>query len=78
MPIYDGDTRYNLRNASVFASVTGRVVNVPDIYRYSGFDFTAAYHQDRRTGYRTQSFVAVPLWSAERTTLGVLNWSTCA
>ena len=73
VPIYDSDARYNLRNASVFASVTGRVVNVPDIYRYSGFDFTAAYHQDRRTGYRTQSFVAVPLWSAERTTLGVLQ-----
>jgi sigma-54-dependent transcriptional regulator len=71
--IYEEGDRYNLTDASVFAAVTGRIVKLPDVYRYTGYDFTSTFQSDRKTGYKTTSFVAVPLSSVDGTTLGVLQ-----
>src|SRR6516165_984645 len=71
--VYTEGDRYNLTDANVFAAVTGRIVNLPDIYRYTGYDFSSTYQRDRRTSHVTRSFVVVPLWSVEGTTLGVLQ-----
>jgi sigma-54-dependent transcriptional regulator len=71
--IYGRDDRYNLTDASVFAAVTGRIVKLPDVYRYTGYDFTSTFQNDRRTGGKTRSFVAAPLSSVDGTTIGVLQ-----
>lgn len=71
--VYGEGNAYNMRDASVFAAVTGKIVNLADIHAYSGFDFAAMHGQDVRTGYRTRSFAAAPLWSVEGVTLGVLQ-----
>jgi sigma-54-dependent transcriptional regulator len=71
--VYAEGDRYNLNDANVFAAVTGRIVNLPDIYRYTGYDFSSTYLRDRRTNHVTRSFVVVPLSSVEGTTLGVLQ-----
>ena len=73
IPVYDNRHAFNLRDANVFAAVTGKIVNLADIYAYSPFDFTDLHRWDERTGYRTRSFVAAPLWSIEGATLGVLQ-----
>ena len=71
--IYGRDDRYNLTDASVFAAVTGRIVKLADVYRYTGYDFTSTFQNDRRTGGKTRSFVAAPLSSVDGTTIGVLQ-----
>jgi sigma-54-dependent transcriptional regulator len=71
--IYTEEHRYNLTDANVFAVVTGRIVNLPDIYRYCGYDFSSTFRDDQRSGYKTRSFVAVPLRSVDGTMLGVLQ-----
>lgn len=73
IPVHAEGNAYNLRDANVFAAVTGKIVNLADIYDYSGFDFAALREQDARTGYRTRSFVVAPLWNVEGVTLGVLQ-----
>jgi len=73
IPVYDNRHAFNLRDANVFAAVTGKIVNLADIYAYSPFDFTDLHRWDERTGYRTRSFVAAPLWNIEGATLGVLQ-----
>jgi sigma-54 dependent transcriptional regulator len=71
--IYTDGERYNLADPSVFAAVTGRLVKLPDVYRYTGYDFSSTFQSDRKTGYKTRSFVAAPLSSVDGTTLGVLQ-----
>src|SRR5262249_43314198 len=71
--IYARDERYNLGDASVFAAVTGRIGRLPDIYRYTGYDFARTYREDQRFGYKTRSFVAAPLKGVDGATLGVLQ-----
>ena len=71
--IYGRDDRYNLTDASVFAAVTGRIVKLADVYRYTGYDFSSTFQNDRRTGYKTRSFVAAPLIGVDGTTIGVLQ-----
>jgi sigma-54 dependent transcriptional regulator len=71
--IYTDGERHNLTDASVFAAVTGRIVKLSDVYRYTGYDFSNTFESDRKTGYKTKSFVAAPLSSVDGTTLGVLQ-----
>jgi sigma-54-dependent transcriptional regulator len=71
--IYARDDRYNLGDASVFAAVTGRIVSLPDVYRYTGYDFSRTYREDQRFAYKTRSFVAAPLKGVDGATLGVLQ-----
>jgi sigma-54-dependent transcriptional regulator len=71
--IYGDGERHNLTDASVFAAVTGRIVKLADVYRYTGYDFSNTFQSDSKTGYKTKSFVATPLLSVEGTTLGVLQ-----
>lgn len=40
---------------------TGQSVNIPDAYHAEGFDFRGTREFDQRTGYRSQSFLTVPL-----------------
>ncbi len=71
--VYAEGNAFDMRDANVFSAVTGRIVNLADVYDYTNFDFQALYEQDARTGYRTRSFVVAPLWNVEGVTLGVLQ-----
>ena len=71
--VYDAHGRYNLKNPNIYALVTGKVVNIADIYSATGYDFSEMFDLDRHASYRTRSFVIVPLLGADRVTLGVLQ-----
>ncbi len=71
--VYGEGGAFSLKDPSVFAVVTGTVVTVADTRAYSGFDFSAHHAWDARSGLTTRAFVAVPLWSVEGQTLGVLQ-----
>jgi HD-GYP domain-containing protein (c-di-GMP phosphodiesterase class II) len=55
------------------AALSGETVNIPDAYIAAGFDFTGTKHFDAKTGYRSRSFLAVPMRNHEHEVIGVLQ-----
>ncbi|TCS69213.1 HD-GYP domain-containing protein (c-di-GMP phosphodiesterase class II) [Sulfuritortus calidifontis] len=73
IPLYQADGRPNHRMVAAHAAVTGQTVNIQDAYTESGFDFTGTREFDARTGYRSQSFLTVPMRNHEGDIIGVLQ-----
>ena len=48
-------------------------VNIADAYTADGFDFTGTKSFDKKTGYRSKSFLTVPMKNHEDETIGVLQ-----
>jgi HD-GYP domain-containing protein (c-di-GMP phosphodiesterase class II) len=48
-------------------------VNVADAYTEEGFDFSGTKSFDRKTGYRSKSFLTVPMKNHENEVIGVLQ-----
>ncbi|MFG1429774.1 sigma-54-dependent Fis family transcriptional regulator [Xanthobacter sp. V2C-8] len=73
VPLYRAANSFDLDDPSVYAAVTGRVVNIADVRAYSALDFSHLCAREEGTGFRTRAFVVAPLRSAEGFTLGVLQ-----
>ncbi len=74
LPMYDRETgEPNHKNVASHAALTGRTVNIPDAYRVKEFDFTGPRKFDRETGYRSESFLTVPLKDRDGDVIGVLQ-----
>jgi HD-GYP domain-containing protein (c-di-GMP phosphodiesterase class II) len=48
-------------------------VNIADAYTEAGFDFTGTQSFDKKTGYRSQSFLTMPMKNHEGDIIGVLQ-----
>ena len=55
------------------AALSGETVNIPDAYIAAGFDFSGTKNFDAKTGYRSRSFLAVPMRDHEHEVIGVLQ-----
>lgn len=55
------------------AAIHDRTVNIADAYSAAGFDFSGTRAFDQRTGYRSQSFLTVPMKNHDRELIGVLQ-----
>jgi hypothetical protein len=73
VPLMDPEGRPNHHNVAAFVAVTGRTVNVADVYHEPGFDFSGAHAYDASTGYRSQSFLALALKNHDGDVVGVLQ-----
>ena len=73
IPLHDADGRPNERMVAARAAVTGETVNVPDAYADEQFDFSGTREFDRSTGYRSISFLTVPMRNHEDEVTGVLQ-----
>ena len=58
---------------AAYAVIHNQTVNVKDAYAEPNFDFAGTRHFDERTGYRSRSFLAVPLKDHEGEVIGVLQ-----
>jgi HD-GYP domain-containing protein (c-di-GMP phosphodiesterase class II) len=67
------DGKPNHNNVSAYVALTGKTVNIPDAYTADGFDFSGTRGFDSKTGYRSKSFLTVPMRNHERETIGVLQ-----
>jgi HD-GYP domain-containing protein (c-di-GMP phosphodiesterase class II) len=67
------DGRPNHSMVAAHAAVTGKTVNIADAYTADGFDFTGTRAFDAKTGYRSKSFLTVPMRNHEQKTIGVLQ-----
>ena len=55
------------------SALSGETVNIPDAYVAEGYDFSGTKKFDAKTGYRSQSFLAVPMRNHENEMIGVLQ-----
>jgi len=61
IPLRDAEGKPRYFNPIAHAVLTERTVNIANIYESLDFDFTDIKEFDTRHGYRSQSFLAVPL-----------------
>jgi HD-GYP domain-containing protein (c-di-GMP phosphodiesterase class II) len=67
----DGEPNYTM--IAAYAALTHKTVNVADAYTEEGFDFSGTRNFDKRTGYRSASFLTVPMKNHEGNIIGVLQ-----
>jgi HD-GYP domain-containing protein (c-di-GMP phosphodiesterase class II) len=73
LPLYLEDGRPNNAMVAVHAALTGATVNIGDAYAAEGFDFSGTRKFDQKTGYRSKSFLTVPMRNHEGEIIGVLQ-----
>ncbi len=56
-----------------YSVLQDETVNIADAYAAEGFDFSGTKSFDRKTGYRSQSFLTVPMKNHENNVIGVLQ-----
>ena len=67
------DGKPNQSMVAAQAALTGKTINIADAYTADGFDFTGTRAFDAKTGYRSKSFLTVPMRNHEAETIGVLQ-----
>ncbi|MFQ5765156.1 MAG: HD domain-containing phosphohydrolase [Rhodospirillales bacterium] len=72
--LYDPDTgKENQANVASCAALTGESINIPDAYKAKNFDFSGTRKFDEGTGYRSKSFLTVPMKNSQDEVIGVLQ-----
>ena len=71
--LYGKDGKPNNQMVAAFAALTGQTVNIADAYTAEGFDFNGTRNFDKKTGYRSKSFLTVPMKNHENEIIGVLQ-----
>ncbi len=67
------DGKPNLAMVVSYSVLRRETVNIPDAYIAEGFDFSGTKNFDAKTGYRSRSFLSVPMLDHEHEIIGVLQ-----
>jgi HD-GYP domain-containing protein (c-di-GMP phosphodiesterase class II) len=73
LPLHDAEGRPNDHAVAAWAALSGETINIGDAYTNDQFDFSGTREFDRMTGYRSQSFLTVPMTNHENEIIGVLQ-----
>jgi HD-GYP domain-containing protein (c-di-GMP phosphodiesterase class II) len=71
--LYDDTGKPNHAMVVSHSVLSGETVNIPDAYTAQGFDFSGTKKFDAKTGYRSKSFLTVPMRNHENEVIGVLQ-----
>ena len=71
--LYDDAGNPNHAMVVSHSALSGETVNIPDAYAAEGYDFSGTKKFDAKTGYRSQSFLTVPMRNHEDEVIGVLQ-----
>jgi HD-GYP domain-containing protein (c-di-GMP phosphodiesterase class II) len=63
----------NHYNVATHVALTGQTSNIPDAYEAEDFDFSGTKKFDKGTGYRSKSFLTVPLKNNAGEVIGVIQ-----
>jgi GAF domain-containing protein len=63
----------NESNVASYAALRRERINIADAYEAEGFDFSGTKAFDARTGYRSKSFLTIPLLGKEEQVIGILQ-----
>jgi HD-GYP domain-containing protein (c-di-GMP phosphodiesterase class II)/anti-sigma regulatory factor (Ser/Thr protein kinase) len=73
VPLRDADGTPNRHSVVAAAAIAGETIILADVHNAPGFDFSVARAFDAKTGYRSQSFLSVPLKNHDAEVVGVLQ-----
>ena len=73
LPLHQSDGTPNDSLVAAYAAIHHQTVNIADAYTEPNFDFSGTRHFDERTGYRSKSFLTVPMRNHEGEVIGVLQ-----
>ena len=73
LPLFDAAGQANDSLVAAYAAIHHQTVNVVDAYTEPNFDFSGTRNFDAGTGYRSQSFLTVPMKDHEGDVIGVLQ-----
>ena len=73
LPLYLEDGTPNLNMVAAYTVLKDCTVNIEDAYEADGFDFSGTRKFDERTGYRSRSFLTIPMKNHENEIIGVLQ-----
>ena len=73
LPLSNDKGEANDSMVAAYAAIHDKTVNIADAYTEAGFDFSGTRSFDARTGYRSQSFLTVPMKNHEGEIIGVLQ-----
>ena len=71
--LYDENGNPNHHNVATYAALSHTRVIIADAYNADGFDFSGTKAFDARTGYRSKSFLTIPLEGEDKVVIGVLQ-----
>jgi HD-GYP domain-containing protein (c-di-GMP phosphodiesterase class II) len=73
LQLFDKDGVPITSMVAVYAVHHDKSVNIADAYSEEGFDFSGTKNFDKKTGYRSHSFLTVPMKNHENEIIGVLQ-----
>ena len=73
LPFTNEQDEQNNSMVAVYAALHAETVNIQDAYAAEGFDFSGTRKFDEHTGYRSKSFLTVPMKNHENAIIGVLQ-----
>jgi len=72
--MYDPETeKPNLKNLASFSAINKEIINISDVYKASGFDFSAVRKMDEEFDYHTVSMLAMPVIGKGNEVLAVVQ-----
>jgi HD-GYP domain-containing protein (c-di-GMP phosphodiesterase class II) len=71
--LYDESGAPNSSMVVAYSVLNDQTVNLADAYQADGFDFSGTREFDQKTGYRSKSFLTVPMKNHENEIIGVLQ-----
>jgi HD-GYP domain-containing protein (c-di-GMP phosphodiesterase class II) len=73
LPLYDEAGNPNNTMVAAHAALYKKTINIPDAYVAEGFDFSGPRAFDTNMGYRSKSFLTLPMLNHENELIGVLQ-----
>lgn len=73
LPLYREDGSPNYSNIATYTALTHKMENIEDAYYAEHLDFSGTKAFDARSGYRSKSFLTVPLSNHANEVIGVLQ-----
>lgn len=71
--LYNEDGSPYLEMVAAYVALKKQTLNFDDVYEVVDFNFTGTRQFDKKTGYRTQSMLALPMLNHEYEVIGVLQ-----
>jgi len=73
LPLHRDDGTPNTNMVAACAALERVTINIPDAYENTTYDFSGTRKFDESTGYRSKSFLTVPMANHENEVIGVLQ-----
>ena len=73
IPLHEANGTENNHMVAAYAALHDETVSIADAYTADGFDFSGTRNFDKKTGYRSTSFLTIPMKDHEGEIIGVLQ-----